>query len=198
MFANKPVEGYIIQADELSQRLEKEGLPDGNAEDIREKMLKQYASEVRKTVESADIVIEVIIHVAFSCPLHTFNVALLDFLHSNVSVSENIFKISHFTFFFQKSSLCLFTHFLHNDISYMWRNWLEMYNYTKKSRIACRLNFLDFEDNNRYSVVVRHLAVVGVGTRLRLQRWWVVDFATSVEYSIDGLWVGVSSAEVQQ
>lgn len=41
----------------MSQPFENQNM--GNLEEVREKIQKQYANEVRKTVESADIVIEV-------------------------------------------------------------------------------------------------------------------------------------------
>lgn len=47
----------ILKVEEMSQDSENQSM--GNLEQVREKMQKQYASEVRKTVESADIVIEV-------------------------------------------------------------------------------------------------------------------------------------------
>ncbi|VDK72686.1 unnamed protein product [Litomosoides sigmodontis] len=52
------LETVALKGEELSQCPGNENM--GNLEQVREKIQKQYASEVRKTVESADIVIEVL------------------------------------------------------------------------------------------------------------------------------------------
>ncbi|VDN45068.1 unnamed protein product, partial [Gongylonema pulchrum] len=55
-------------ADGMPNRLNGEDESEKKLEEIREKTLKQYASEVRKTIESADIIIEVVISlILISC-----------------------------------------------------------------------------------------------------------------------------------